>query len=76
MMQLLTCHSRFQLRATDHDIIIEYQWMVVTHYVITQCSFRTALKKFPARTEKEACKELLQLHEQETFAPQDVRELS
>ena len=43
---------------------------------MAQCSFKAALKKFPDWAKKAAWKELLQLHQQNTFEPQNAQQLT
>ncbi len=58
------------------DGVTKDQWATVVHYVMTQYSFKTALKKFLGQAEKAVGKELLQVHTRNTFVPKHALELS
>ena len=47
-----------------------------TSHMMTQYCFKAALKKFSRRTKKAVHKELLQLHQDETFEPQEINTLT
>ncbi|KAL7545710.1 hypothetical protein ACHAWF_009061 [Thalassiosira exigua] len=60
----------------DDTALTPDQWAVVTHFCMTQYSFKAALRKFPGRTEKAVGKELLQLHNREVYRPLDAAKLT
>ena len=60
----------------DDTALTPDQWAVVTHFCMTQYSFKAALRKYPGRTEKAVGKELLQLHNREVYRPLDAAKLT
>ena len=70
--------GRMALVTLDEDdpLMSPDQWAAVTHFCMTQYSFKAALRKFPGRTEKAVGKELLQLHNREVYRPLDASKLS
>ena len=60
----------------DRGGLTEDHWATVTHHVMTQYGYRAALKKFADGAETEVAKELLQIHNCSTFAPQKADNLT
>ena len=54
----------------------ETQWASMFDYVMTQYSFKAALKKFLGRVKEEVGKKLLELHQHETFKSQEAETLT
>ena len=53
----------------EDDFLDEQQWVLVTHFAMTQYSFKKPPKLYPGRVEAAVGKELKQIHSRDAFTP-------